>query len=158
MRKCTASNGPLLFYCLFFSLYWMKWWLPIFFSFQLVACTFLKDRTTVGHCLACSPVPSFSFPCPLDSKHLTSTLTLASFFSTNAESAIKLGYMFADWIPCVHMVFIQLIFIWRLLSSWLQRETFLILCKNKCSLCGSLVGVCSSWGSPIAITTAAYPL
>ncbi len=68
MRKCTAGKGPLLFNCLFFYLFWIKWFARIFFSFQLVACTFLKDRTTVGHCLACSPVPSFLFSCPLDCK------------------------------------------------------------------------------------------
>ncbi len=80
---------------------------PIFFSSQLVACKCQKYRTTVGHYLACSPVPSFFVFLPSRLQKLTSTLTLASFFSTNAESAIKLGYMFADWIPCVHLVFIH---------------------------------------------------
>ncbi len=40
--------------------------------------------------------PVFCFLALEIAKHLTSTLTLASFFTTNAESAIKLGYMFAD--------------------------------------------------------------
>ncbi len=103
-----------------------------------------KDRAQFGHYLSWSTVSSVFFFCPVftffislpSARQLTSTLTLASFFSTIAESAIKLEYMFADWNPCVHLFFIQLCLIWRRPSRWLQREDSLILCKNKCFTLG----------------------
>ncbi len=126
-----------------------------------------KDRAQFGHYLSWSTVSSVFFFCPVftffislpsTARQLTSTLTLATFFSTIAESAIKLEYMFADWNPCVHLFFIQLCLIWRRPSRWLQREDSLILCKNKCFSLGQSCWCLVQYRvHPIAITNSIIP-